>query len=680
MKKNYKTGKQLMAIAAGFLLLGHSILSFSQESIDDLLDISFDELLKSNITVASSRGSNIFNTPSTVTVIDQSTIAEYNFQTISEAVQTVAGMSVYRTYLKRNLPTSRGIVQEHYANKTLVLINGVASWNSVTGEGNLDRININDVERIEILKGPASVLYGTNAYTGAINIVLKSENTKSSAEGHAGIGSNYSTLGGANLNVRNNDFRFFVSANNLTINGPRQSFTGEKGQTTRYNEYLKAQSFTMQTGYKCHTLLLNTYVGSESYLGVIPAVGSNGTVGGAGNAHDLQSILAAYKFRRDVTEKIQLSMDAYYDYNYRDISRTSSDEVRSAIYGYSTGGKLMGSIQATDFLTIDAGADYHYRISEGYAVYIPWKDSVTAESNMKNKNVTENSFFAQGHLELDKLQLMAGSRYTNHSLFGDNISSRATMVYLLNEKNSFKLMYGESYRAPAIFEQYFVAATVYGNPNLKPETSKSIELAYLTSFDKFFIQALVYHGIYENKIYRSIDSTLLRADGNINTNKKPTYDNGSSFSANGLELEVKYNNPKVVNAFVNYGFIQGTDGDKVEGSDVYNFKYVPEHTISAGLSRSFLKVFNISGVYNYISDMGGPYATLAPQQTIDLNLGIQHTLLNTRLNHIISVKNVTDTDIMFPEYARNNPNQVNPVNSVPYGYPRFISYTVKMQF
>ena len=194
-----------------FLLILASVLSLiisqriiAQEEEDFFWDI--------DVQVASTQSENIFNAPSSVSVIDKEMIEQYNFSSVAEAIQTISGMSVTRTYLKRQLPTSRGILQDHYANKVLVLINGIPIWNAVTGEGNIERININDVERIEVLKGPASVLYGTNAYSGAVNIVMKNTGDNHS-EGHMDIGTNGSFGAGANVFATKNDFSIFVSGN-----------------------------------------------------------------------------------------------------------------------------------------------------------------------------------------------------------------------------------------------------------------------------------------------------------------------------------------------------------------------------------------------------------------------------------------------------------------------------------
>ena len=121
-------------------------------------ELSLESLLNTPVEISSKTAETIFQTTSTVSVIDQETIRRYNFRSVAEAVGTLAGFDVLRTHIMRDVPTSRGILEEHYANKVLVMINGVAQWSAVTGEANLDRVDINDVERIEVLKGPASVL------------------------------------------------------------------------------------------------------------------------------------------------------------------------------------------------------------------------------------------------------------------------------------------------------------------------------------------------------------------------------------------------------------------------------------------------------------------------------------------------------------------------------------------
>ncbi len=138
-------------------------MTFVRASEEDDMTKALLELLNTPIAVASSKGDNLFTAPSTVSFMDRDFLMRYGVQTLAEAVDLAAGMSVSRGPLRIDQPTSRGVLQDTYANRVLLLINGVSTWNALSGDMTLARIPIQDVERIEILKGPASVLYGSNA-------------------------------------------------------------------------------------------------------------------------------------------------------------------------------------------------------------------------------------------------------------------------------------------------------------------------------------------------------------------------------------------------------------------------------------------------------------------------------------------------------------------------------------
>src|SRR5687768_9811427 len=108
-----------------------------------------------------------------VVTIDRAMLERWQITSVSEALRLAAGFDTVRTYFKQDVATARGILQEHYANDVLLMIDGIPTWLASTGEGNLDRIDVGEIERIEVIRGPASVRFGTNAYAGAINIVLR---------------------------------------------------------------------------------------------------------------------------------------------------------------------------------------------------------------------------------------------------------------------------------------------------------------------------------------------------------------------------------------------------------------------------------------------------------------------------------------------------------------------------
>ena len=100
-------------------------------------EVSLEELLKARISVTSTTGETILESSSVVTVIDRTTIEQHGYRTVDEVLQSVAGITVMRSYLLQGMVTSRGVLQDLYANKNLVLIDGVPAW-SVVRSGAVD--------------------------------------------------------------------------------------------------------------------------------------------------------------------------------------------------------------------------------------------------------------------------------------------------------------------------------------------------------------------------------------------------------------------------------------------------------------------------------------------------------------------------------------------------------------
>lgn len=644
------------------LILGISAVTIHAQEEQNLTDLSLDDLLNIPISVSSTNAKTIFNTPSSVSVIDENMIKKFNYSSVAEALNNIPGLQINRTYLKRNIPTSRGILQDHYANKVLVLINGVATWNTVTGEASIDKINIHDVERIEVLKGPASVLYGTNAYSGAINIVLKNPG-KESARSYIGVGSEGFFEAGANYSYSSEDFKLFISGNSSDEAGQDYTFFDEKKVKGHYYEYMKGSNFNLNASYKGHSVLFNTFVAHESYLGVEPLWTS-----GTGNNEWSNGYLFAYNLNHRFSELFGIKYGFTYDWNQRNLSRTLDDNTRANLKGYRVYNNVILDFAISENLNIEGGFDYDIRKGLEYKNYNVQKDSLLAANYMENIKVNEYSFFAQAGYTLNSINFLVGTRYSNNELFGNNLSSRASVVYSFDEKNSVKLIWGQSYRAPSLFELYFRTPTntVFGNTALNPEKSNSVELSYLTSFDKFFIQALVYHANYQNKIFRT-----RRLPASL-TDKSTIYVNGSTFKADGLELEIKYQNEEFADVFANYSYTKGDNGDEVANNGVYNFKFVPKHVISSGISKRVSSIF-MSLVLNYISETDGFKSEISGFVIANVNVGYEHKLGQITLRHNLGAKNIFDENVLFPEFVRGT------LNEIPSGYGRRIFYEVQLQ-
>ncbi|WP_069471268.1 TonB-dependent receptor plug domain-containing protein [Candidatus Marithrix sp. Canyon 246] len=643
-----------------------SIIFYSSNSLSNCRDWTSD----CEVGVGSPiKTETLSETPAAVTVIDRGMIEDYNFSSISSAVQTIAGFQMYRTYFKQRIPTSRGILQDNYANKVLVMINGVPSWHGVTGEGNLDRVSIYDVERIEVLKGPASVIYGSQAYTGAINIILRqpkdSKKGEFNGQIHAGIGNKGGHSVGANHynSSSENDWSLFTSVNEERGNRYRYNYTDESKSSSSIDDYVDNFNANALFKYKEHTFLINAFRSNEANFGV-------DLQNGAGNNHDVDGILLGYTYSHAWNEKAKTNLQLFYDLNERNFSRTNNDDERSNVLGYRLGGNIRNlfSIIPTK-LDLEIGSDFERRKSQEYLSYQNSTNTIISDHNLADRKMDEYS----GYLQLDWKPLQAwrillGSRITENEIYGSNVSSRGTIIWTLNQQNSIKFIAGQSFRTPSFFELYFnnpKANTATGNENLVPETADTFELAYQYAKDNFYMQTLLYHSIYQDKIQRIENPSS--PDANI-------YKNVGEFTADGLEIELKYSNPKIANFFLNLDYIYGSDGDLIPGTDHYNFKYIPKFTASAGVHKK-LGNFGISLLGNYIGSTNGPEEKIDDSFIFDFNLAYQHKYKNLQLKHVISINNLSDTLVTVPEYVRRNG-----VNELPLEYERSIFYSLVANF
>jgi len=651
-------------IIALFFLTGLSAQnSPMQNHIDELMSLDLEELLNTPIQVSSYGDESILKSNSTVSVISEEQLKAYHYSTLTEAINTVSGISVMRNYMKRNLPTSRGVLQDQYANKVLILIDGVPSWNAITGEGYLDRISIESVKRIEVLKGPASVQYGTNAFTGAINIVLKDAN-KNQLTTHGGVSTQAGYQSGVHANLVKGDFNLLVSGNVYQESGPQYTFKGYDQSEVEMNDYLKADNVTLEAKFNAHRVLLNSYLGEESYYGIRPSKDF-----GAGNPHVIKSHLFDYQFDQSFTDKYRLIAGLNVDYSKRNLSRSALDSIRSSIRGSRVGFRLNNIFSLSSHLTAELGVDYYQRHSIEYNSYHKITNIEYSTNNMSGKKVSERTAIGQISYVGDRVSGKIGLRSTYNPLYGWNLSSRASFVYMLDKHNSIKLIYGEAYREPSLFELYFntPSQTIFGNINLKPERCNSFELVYLKGVKDLFFQLLLYHSQYLNKIHRV--SGDFEYEGTKYSDVK-YYDNVDDFMACGIELEFKYQNQKIMNAFLNYNYMYGNDADKID--DHYNFKYVTPHSLTIGMHKDLTDWLYTSVLSKNYSSSNGYYSRISSQSLLDINVGIKHKLKSIKLTHLFSCKNVTDTRIRIPEYAGRY------MNDIPLGNFRMLEYKLRI--
>jgi len=301
------------ACFCAFLLLIHWTAPAWGETQTTYEELSLEELLQVPIQVSSGgEAADVFRTPSSVSVIDRDMLASHAFGSVSEALQVLAGVTVTRTYLKRGIPVVRGVLQDHYANKVLVLIDGVPAWHPGTGEGNLDRVAIQDVERIEVLKGPASVLYGTNAFSGAVNIVRRSPGVERT-QGALRLGGNGAFQAGASASGTLDGTLWSLSAWTADDPGYDQPFTDEAGVYGVLPEYSYGRNLNARVERGPLHASFNAFENHESFLGNNPAWAN-----GAGFDHWMQGAQTSLGLDLKPLPLLDISLDSDLDWQERD--------------------------------------------------------------------------------------------------------------------------------------------------------------------------------------------------------------------------------------------------------------------------------------------------------------------------------------------------------------------------
>jgi outer membrane cobalamin receptor len=605
------------------------------------------EIVLEEITISSSKGENVIGSASTVSVMDAQMLNRFGFRTIADAVDSRAGVSVQRTYFKQGMLTGRGVLQDLYANKNLILIDGIPLWHAVSGESNIDRVALTDAKRIEVLRGPASVVYGSQAYTSALNIVLKRPEVGDRAgEIYSGVGTNGAYEGGLNFRYgADNGVGLVVAANGSRGQRAEHTFTDEANVSRSVDTYLDVSNLTLRGSFRKHTIVLNRYDNRESTYGPSASHAS-----GAGDRHDVEGFAVGYRGVQPLSDVWSLEGLAFYDWNERDYPRLVSRSERSRITGYRTGGMLKGMVNISEAYSAEFGADYENRVGEQFSTYSP----TTFSSSINNRAVWERSGFAQLEWKNPRGRIVAGTRYSENATTGSHLTSRITGVYQFNDTESLKLIAGESYRSPSLLEMYSLTSSVRGNPDLDPETARSLELSYQTKRDKLFTQVLAYYAEYDSKIFRVTDP--------LNPARN-TYVNGQQFTAIGVELEISYTFEPLGEVFLTFDAVEGSDDDAVPdsanpGTTSFNFKYVPRYNLAAGWAKSFGSV-GVSLVARHTPATHGPKERVGSFTLVDAAVTYRHDLgSRIRITHRVSAENVLGADEAYPEFSRRRLNEV----------------------
>lgn len=487
----------LRKIVCATLLTALTSISVAAATDGDYLDLLDQE---NKVFAASRYVQTLAETPANVSVIGHDDIARFGYRTIADALGSLAGF--YNASSQWPAMGMRGIaVPGDFGSRILYMINGMPIYDPTYGGFFLEYLDIASIDRIEVVRGSGSALYGSGAVMGIINLVTRSGRVSPGNTAIVEVGSNntYSVHGSSAGMVRG-DLDVFTSASYTSSKG-RDIYLSEHGNTSSGNDGLKNfrafgrvanERFWFQAAFvdgAKHDPLASygTVFNSNKLLlrerfGVLEA-GVNKTL-----ANTARLTGRVYAF--DVSERGDYPYNDPADYiNVTDIrSQTYGLEFRYDQY-LNERHHLLSGLEVKHVLG-------HYEVGDQ-----PGLSRTGVIDAQGSPSYSQYGMFIQDEWRMDvKRKFFLGARYDFYDGFSQGVRShfspRIAYVHDLGGGDTGKLMLSEAYRAPTIYESLYTDAspsgsvTLWRNPNLKPEITRTLEVIWEREWRKGLNTAL----------------------------------------------------------------------------------------------------------------------------------------------------------------------------------------------
>jgi iron complex outermembrane receptor protein len=455
--QNMKSQIQLFALLTLMFLIGSENI-FAQLSITDTIKI--DEVVVTGTPVKVSRN----NVPMAVSVVTRAQIEE----TDESALLPVLNGKVPGLFVTERGVTGFGVAQGSAGQISirgiggspttgvLMLIDGHPQFMGIMGHPLPDSYVASDVERVEIIRGPASILYGSNAMGGVINIITR-EQTQPGWNGNARIsyGSFNTQKYMGSAGYKKDRFSAFASLNRDKTDGHR-----EHSEFEINNGYIKL-------GYRLSDhLQASTDFSLAGFEAADP--GPDTLNASAGEKIDITRGYWAMTIQNE-WEKISGAIKVFYNFGEHDIT----DGFHSTDHNY--GVNFYESLKLFKGNNITLGVDYmNYGGMAENLKAMNGKGIVFADTTVNETGVYG---FVQQRLA-NSLTLNAGLRYQNHSVYGDEWIPSAGFAWQLNETTNWKGTVSKGFRSPTIRELFLWGP----NPELDPETIMNYETGVSKTF------------------------------------------------------------------------------------------------------------------------------------------------------------------------------------------------------
>ncbi|MDD1621585.1 MAG: TonB-dependent receptor [Methylococcaceae bacterium] len=678
-----KSANTPLAMAMPALFWATASLAAPNTEEEDLALVYGD---KNTVSIATGSPQALSRAPSTATVITAEDIAAMGATNLDEVLETVPGMHVSRSSIRyASAYVIRGIGGGSQTNpQVLVLQNGIPATTMYANDKGYAwfGVPVENIARVEIIRGPGSALYGADAYAGVINVITKTATdiagTKLGARGGSfNTWNTWAQHGGkwgdvdvaAHLNIGATDgIKEIIQTDAQTANdrrfgthaslAPGPVNTGYDAIDSSLN--LSYDKWRVRAAYKLRDNL-------ETGAGISSALDPNSR----GRAENISGDISWTdpQIARDWSVGVIAAMQYYASTQPNNLQlyppgtklgattfpngliggpnswerqlRFSGNATYSGFEGHSLRFgvghddlDLYRVKTVNNFILSQTGAFELYGTGEA-------TDITGIQPHIRPHRRQVNYFYAQDEWNFARdWTLTAGVRHDRYSDFGDTTNPRVALVWDATVDLTAKLLYGQAFRAPSFAEQYGTNPVVNGNPNLEPETIQTLEMAFSWQARRDTqVNLSLFHYQMKN-IIRLVQNTAPAVGS--------TYHNTGNQHGNGLELETVWDANDALRLTGNYSYQQSIDD--VTRRDT---GYAAHHHIYARADWRFYEQWAFSTQLNWVGERkrstGDNRAQIPDNTTLDLTL--RSTLAKNQWDLAASVRNLFDATVLEPSLA-----------------------------
>lgn len=602
---------------------------------ENLQEFSLDTM----VVTATRTAMTVKETPSTVEIVDNKKLEQTQAKTLHDALKGALGVNVFNDFQGRSNVSIRGSESRH----VLIMVDGKrlggeAAYNSANA-WDVDRIRMEDVERVEIIRGPAGALYGSDAMGGVINVITKTPDKTTADINYEygwyedGKGAGYK--GNLYLQGAEGNYSYKINAG-LNKNRP---YLDPKGSGDSMNFYGKQQPLSLNVGYKFDN-------GNELSVDFSKIKEDNQksttsrTVMMPGTWQDKVQTIYNDNKRTDYTITYQGSDDkqdwmfrAYksiFDKTYKnqDLKRMTMGgrpgEWNLAAPKIDTVKRTLSVIEGKDTFNLSdknkltAGFEYRKDESEGTRLKKPNTSlsGSSARDAFDKADINYMAAYVQDEFRPnDKWLIIPSVRFDHSDQFSNKLTSNLAATYNAADDVRIKAAIGQGYKTPTVNDLYIFwemyAANrgskgqfYVGNPDLKPEKSLSYELSIEKDWGD---RSTVHLGVFRNEVKDLIgtywtgkltDDDPVMYPG-VSGDMIMAYENIPEALLQGVELYGSHRLGK--NIYLNAGYTFLDAKDKTAGT---RLKDRAKHQVTFGVSYQPENIYAWDLSFDLVSNLG----------------------------------------------------------------------------